>query len=154
MASHPYSPLSLQLPGYAPQILTARHILGPFFVAVAIIIVISWLLSGWPQPKLSLGERLVICWWATTGSIHMAVEGAFAAWPSFYQNTSPNIFSELWKEYSKADSRYAARDSCVVSIESVTAFVEGPLCFLIFSATGQTGITTVNKSSWPSRAGG
>ena len=35
------------------------------------------------------------------------------------------------KEYSKADSRYASRDAFVVSMEAVTAFVEGPLCWVI-----------------------
>ena len=34
------------------------------------------------------------------------------------------------REYSKADSRYASRDPFVVSMEAITAFVEGPLCFL------------------------
>jgi EXPERA (EXPanded EBP superfamily) len=35
------------------------------------------------------------------------------------------------KEYAKADSRYATRDPFTISMEAVTAFVEGPLCFLI-----------------------
>jgi hypothetical protein len=35
------------------------------------------------------------------------------------------------KEYSKADSRYATRDDFVISMEAVTAFVEGPACFAI-----------------------
>ena len=35
------------------------------------------------------------------------------------------------KEYSKADSRYASRDAFTVSMEAVTAFVEGPLCWVI-----------------------
>jgi EXPERA (EXPanded EBP superfamily) len=34
------------------------------------------------------------------------------------------------KEYTQADSRYATRDSFVISMEAVTAFVEGPACFL------------------------
>ncbi|CAI5959578.1 unnamed protein product [Closterium sp. NIES-65] len=38
------------------------------------------------------------------------------------------------KEYSKADSRYATRDGCVLSVEAVTAFIEGPACFLILYA--------------------
>lgn len=35
------------------------------------------------------------------------------------------------KEYSKADSRYATRDDFVISMEAVTAFLEGPGCLLI-----------------------
>ena len=34
------------------------------------------------------------------------------------------------KEYTQADSRYATRDSFVISMETVTAFVEGPACFV------------------------
>lgn len=32
------------------------------------------------------------------------------------------------KEYSKADSRYATRDSFIIAMEAITAFVWGPLC--------------------------
>ncbi len=35
------------------------------------------------------------------------------------------------KEYAKADSRYASRDSFTICMEAITAFVEGPLCFVI-----------------------
>lgn len=34
------------------------------------------------------------------------------------------------KEYTRADSRYATRDSFVISVEALTAFVVGPACFL------------------------
>ena len=79
---------------------------------------------------------------------------------SFYKSTSGNILMEIcalsatpaqsnvqhnsckrqrqakqrtWclgKEYAKADSRYATRDSFVISMEAVTAFLWGPLCLL------------------------
>ena len=35
------------------------------------------------------------------------------------------------KEYCRADSRYASRDPFTICMEAVTAFVEGPLCFVI-----------------------
>lgn len=34
------------------------------------------------------------------------------------------------KEYSKGDSRYAARDSCVVTVEGITVVLEGPASLL------------------------
>lgn len=34
------------------------------------------------------------------------------------------------KEYSKGDSRYAARDSAVVAVEGITAVLEGPASLL------------------------
>jgi hypothetical protein len=44
---------------------------------------------------------------------------------------TPNRRHPPGKEYAKADSRYATRDDFVISMEAVTAFVEGPGCFLI-----------------------
>lgn len=35
------------------------------------------------------------------------------------------------KEYCQADSRYATRDPFTICMEAITAFVEGPLCFVI-----------------------
>ena len=35
------------------------------------------------------------------------------------------------KEYTKADSRYASRDPFTICMEFVTAFIEGPSCFII-----------------------
>ncbi|KAK4758124.1 hypothetical protein SAY87_019425 [Trapa incisa] len=49
------------------------------------------------------------------------------------------IFTFLWgccvrqmagKEYSKGDSRYAGRDSAIVSVEGLTAVIEGPASLL------------------------
>ena len=34
------------------------------------------------------------------------------------------------KEYSKGDSRYAGRDAAVVTVEGITAVLEGPACLL------------------------
>ncbi|KAF5934861.1 hypothetical protein HYC85_025990 [Camellia sinensis] len=60
-------------------------------------------------PKLQKTDRLLMCWWLFTGLTHMILEG---------------------KEYSKGDSRYAARDSGVVAVEGITAVLEGPACLL------------------------
>ncbi|KAF6032414.1 EBP [Bugula neritina] len=40
-----------------------------------------------------------------------------------------DFLSQLWKEYALGDSRYMTKDSFTVCMESITAFVEGPLCF-------------------------
>lgn len=41
-----------------------------------------------------------------------------------------DLFGQLWKEYALSDSRYMTRDSFVVCLESVTAYLWGPLSFL------------------------
>ena len=45
------------------------------------------------------------------------------------------------KEYGKADSRYVTRDSFVINMEAVTAFVVGPMCFWSVAAM-------VHRKSW------
>ena len=42
-----------------------------------------------------------------------------------------NCNFNVGKEYSLADSRYATRDAFTICMEAVTAFIEGPLCFVI-----------------------
>lgn len=65
----------------------------------------------------------------------LAAAASTAGWvvakPSFFQDASGNYLSDTWKEYSKADSRYATRDSFIISMEAITAFVWGPLCPLV-----------------------
>jgi len=63
-----------------------------------------------------------------TGLIHFIIEGWVVIVADFYTDTSGNYLSDTWKEYSKADSRYASRDSFIISMEAVTAFAWGPLC--------------------------
>lgn len=46
-------------------------------------------------------------------------------------NTQTNAAHRPGKEYAKADSRYATRDAFVISMEAVTAFAWGPLCFVV-----------------------
>lgn len=129
-ASHPYYPVGLQLPGYSPPLLPFKVVLAIFFSASAVLFLASWVLSG-RQRHLQTVDRVIFCWFALTGVIHFVVEGAVVAFADFYKSKSSNILFEIWKEYCRADSRYASRDPFTICMEAVTAFVEGPLCFLI-----------------------
>eukprot|EP00850_Spirogloea_muscicola_P019123 SM000184S03756 [mRNA] locus=s184:35514:38303:+ [translate_table: standard] len=103
------------------------------------------------RPALGGGDRAAACWWAATGLIHGLIEGAYVLSPGFHRSASRSFFIEVcgtnkpaaavrelvvllaWpvgKEYSKADSRYVTRDSFVVAMETVTAFLEGPASLL------------------------
>ncbi|KAK9846387.1 hypothetical protein WJX81_002735 [Elliptochloris bilobata] len=68
---------------------------------------------------------------------HLVVEGFVVLNASFYKSTSGNVLMEIWKEYAKADSRYVTRDSFVISMEAVTAFLWGPLSLLSVYAIAQ-----------------
>ncbi|CAH9138694.1 unnamed protein product [Cuscuta epithymum] len=126
---HPYIPKDLKLPGFVPCFLSQLDIVGVYGVASLVVFTFMWILSG-RFPKLSKGDRLLMCWWSFTGLTHMFLEGYFVFSPDFYKKKTPIYLAEVWKEYSKGDSRYAARDSTVVSVEGITAVLEGPACLL------------------------
>ncbi|KAI3973906.1 hypothetical protein MKX01_030482 [Papaver californicum] len=95
----------------------------PLFVASFV-----WLISG-RCAKLSKIERLIMCWWAFTGLTHMILEVILFS-PEFYKDKTGHFLAEVWKEYSKGDSRYAGRDAGIVTIEGLPAVIEGPACLL------------------------
>ncbi|CAN6726794.1 unnamed protein product [Malus baccata var. baccata] len=82
------------------------------------------------SPRKSKLDRWLMCWWAFTGLTHLILEGYFAFSPEFYKDKTACYLAEVWKEYSKGDSRYAARDAGVVSVEGLTAVIEGPASLL------------------------
>ncbi|KAF5726614.1 putative 3-beta-hydroxysteroid-Delta(8) Delta(7)-isomerase [Tripterygium wilfordii] len=71
-----------------------------------------------------------MCWWAFTGLTHIILEGYFVFSPEFYKDKTANYLAEVWKEYSKGDSRYAGRDAGVVTLEGITAVLGGPASLL------------------------
>eukprot|EP00897_Mesotaenium_endlicherianum_P007467 jgi/Mesen1/6749/ME000344S06032 len=127
MASHPYYPQDIVLENFVPPAWSVPSIFGVFGAAVALIIILTWRISG-TYRGLTTTDRAVMCWWAVTGFIHLILEGAYVVSPKFYQVPADktNFLIETWKEYSKGDSRYATRNSFVVSMEAITSFVEGP----------------------------
>ncbi|KAL4858675.1 3-beta-hydroxysteroid-Delta(8) [Chlorella vulgaris] len=128
--THPYFPLDLHLPDYVPLQVDFDYILGIFFLAIVVISGSTWKLSG-RHKHLSTAERVLACWFMVTGAIHFVIEGWVVAKADFYKDASGNYLSDTWKEYSKADSRYASRDTFIIAMEAITAFLWGPLCPLL-----------------------
>nr|CAB3472583.1 unnamed protein product [Digitaria exilis] len=126
---HPYAPAELELPGFVPLQLSQGQILAPFLGTSLFVVVAVWLISGRCR-GLSKTDRLLMCWWAFTGLTHIIIEGTFVFAPSFFKKENPNYFDEVWKEYSKGDSRYVARDVATVTVEGITAVLEGPASLL------------------------
>ncbi|XP_050224939.1 probable 3-beta-hydroxysteroid-Delta(8),Delta(7)-isomerase [Mercurialis annua] len=127
--AHPYLPRDLKLPGYVPGALSQSTILSIFGASSLLIVSLVWLLSARSR-KLSNCDRLVMCWWAFTGVVHIILEGYFVFSPEFYKDNTSFYLAEVWKEYSKGDSRYAARDSAVIAVEGLTAVFAGPASLL------------------------
>ncbi|OMO88912.1 Emopamil-binding protein [Corchorus capsularis] len=80
--------------------------------------------------RVSKVDRLLMCWWAFTGLTHIILEGYFAFSPEFYKEKTGFYLAEVWKEYSKGDSRYAGRDTAIVTVEGITSVLEGPASLL------------------------
>uniref|UniRef100_A0A2P2JJ56 Uncharacterized protein MANES_12G130500 n=2 Tax=Rhizophora mucronata TaxID=61149 RepID=A0A2P2JJ56_RHIMU len=126
---HPYVPRDMELKEYVPGKLSQSTILSVYGLSSLLVISLVWLFSGRSSktPKIN---RLLMCWWAFTGLTHMILEGYFAFSPEFYKEKTGHYLAEVWKEYSKGDSRYAARDAGVVAVEGLTAVLEGPASLL------------------------
>ncbi|CAM0884773.1 unnamed protein product [Alopecurus aequalis] len=130
MAAHPYSPAGLDLPGYVPQRLSQLEIFGPCLGTSLFVLLAVWLLSGKCGSRFSRADRLLMCWWVFTGLTHLIMEGPFLFTPGFISKNDPNYFDETMKEYSKGDSRYAARDTVVITLEGITVLLGGPASLL------------------------
>ncbi|OVA01973.1 Emopamil-binding [Macleaya cordata] len=128
-SSHPYVPTDLHLPDFVPGFLSQSTILGVFGTSSLLVVSIIWIISG-RCAKISKIDRLLMCWWAFTGLTHIVLEGYFAFSPEFYKEKTACYLAEVWKEYSKGDSRYAGRDAGVVAVEGITAVLEGPASLL------------------------
>lgn len=129
MGAHPYAPADLDLPGYVPLRLSQLEILVAYIATSLFVLLAVWLVSGRCR-RLSKADRLLMCWWAFTGLTHIIIEGPFVFTPDFFTKHNPNFFDEVWKEYSKGDSRYVARDTATVTVEGITAVLEGPASLL------------------------
>ncbi|CAL8319733.1 unnamed protein product [Merluccius merluccius] len=128
---HPYWPRDLSIPSYVPNDRSMSEILTFLFSVSGGFLLATWVLSGRDGGSGQPGvwRRLAVCWFAVCGFIHGMVEG----WFSLYYHIIPadqSFLSQLWKEYSKGDSRYVIADNFTVCMETITAWLWGPLSFL------------------------
>ncbi|KAK9712273.1 hypothetical protein K7432_007248 [Basidiobolus ranarum] len=125
--SHPYYPRDLLLPHYVANTLGMDYILSVVFSTFGIILLAAGALII-KKKQVSAGDRLVFMWCVISGCIHMFLEGYFAVYHASLAGDQ-GIMGQVWKEYSKGDSRYLSSDSFVVNMERITAFIDGPLAF-------------------------
>ncbi|XP_077996993.1 3-beta-hydroxysteroid-Delta(8),Delta(7)-isomerase-like [Glandiceps talaboti] len=132
--SHPYWPRDLVIPSYVANEMNQLQLLVMVFGSFGVILVATWILSGRSKKQLALSQRLHLCWFCLCGFIHLFLEGYFSVFHDVLAGDQ-NVMSQLWKEYGKGDSRYIISDNFTVCMETITAFVEGPGCFLVVYAT-------------------
>ncbi|XP_046580252.1 3-beta-hydroxysteroid-Delta(8),Delta(7)-isomerase-like [Haliotis rubra] len=129
-AEHPYFPKDLKLPHYRPNDKGVVEILSVFFGVVGVFVVLTWVYSGTTKnPRFTITQRVVLCWFMMCGLIHTFLEGYFGVFHDVLAGDM-SFLGQVWKEYSMGDSRYMSSDAFVVSMERITAFVDGPLSFL------------------------
>nr|CAB3476633.1 unnamed protein product [Digitaria exilis] len=132
---HPYSPAELELPGFVPQQLSQAEVVAPYLGASLLVILAVWLISGrFGSRSLSKTDRLLMCWWAFTGLTHIVLEGPFLFTPDFFRKENPSYFDDLFKEYSRGDSRYVSRDTAILALEVITIGLKGPASLLAIYA--------------------
>ncbi|CAH1794632.1 unnamed protein product [Owenia fusiformis] len=127
---HPYLPSSLQLPHYEPNTKPLLEILGIFFAIVTLVLIATWLILGKMQHgRLGVLLKIKLIWLVVSGLIHMVLEGYFSV---FHRTLAgeQTLLAQMWKEYGLGDSRYIASDNFTVCMETITAFIDGPLCIL------------------------
>ncbi|KAF7069816.1 hypothetical protein CFC21_075395 [Triticum aestivum] len=139
IGGHPYSPSDIELPGFVPQQLSPLQLVVPLIGTSLLVITVIWLVSGrvlntGRSARLSKADRLIMCWWAITGLTNLIIEASFLFTRNYLTKESPSFFDEIWKEYSKADSRYASRDTTIVAIEVIAVFLRGPASLLAIYA--------------------
>uniref|UniRef100_A0A2N9FVC7 Uncharacterized protein n=1 Tax=Fagus sylvatica TaxID=28930 RepID=A0A2N9FVC7_FAGSY len=115
---HPYIPRDLKLPGFVPGVLSQSTIVGVYAVSSLLVVSLIWVLSGCYAEECRSGNGCDIFSYSWIPDLQLIVDKT-----GFY-------LAEVWKEYSKGDSRYAARDAGVVTVEGLTAVLEGPASLL------------------------
>ena len=144
---HPFSPLTVHLPNYVATTIPTVALLTIFFGGLAVIFGSIEIILKRSNPTLPNKQIRVTSWFVLCGFIHTFFEGSglfpqytldqctdyttgYFSYNSLTISSHNDIFGQLWKEYALSDSRYMTQDSFVVCMESITAFVLGPLSFL------------------------
>lgn len=137
--AHPYFPRDIVLPHYKPNESSTAEILGVFFGVAGLVTLLTWRFTC----RQTTGDRIKICWFVVCGFIHMVLEGYFCVFHATLAGRNTYL-AQMWKEYGKGDSRYVISDTFMIAMESITAVIDGPLCFF-------TAAAFVTKRFWQYR---
>ncbi|KAI1105942.1 EBP-domain-containing protein [Jackrogersella minutella] len=126
--SHPYYPLGVDIPDYAPNESPVPVLLAALGGMLGFALLGASALALKINPGLTKSNLALVCWFVMNGCLHCFFEGYFVLNHDTIAS-SQNLFAQLWKEYALSDSRYLTSDFFMLSVESITAFIWGPLCF-------------------------
>jgi len=127
---HPFYPKDLKLEGYVPNVKGHIELLVVFFGVLLLSLLGLWVIMAFRDHlKGRLGLKIKISWFFMCGLIHMVLEGYFAVYHKTLKEDK-SYLGEMWKEYSKGDSRYISADTFTVCMETITFAIDGPLAFI------------------------
>lgn len=127
---HPFYPLGVEIANYVANDMDVPTMVGSFFAAWFVLLGFTWVAVGSYKPQMKRSDKLVLIWFVLTGTIHTFFEGYFAL-NHTRMGSAQDLFGQLWKEYSMSDSRYLTSDPFVLCMESITAFMWGPLSYIV-----------------------
>lgn len=126
---HNYYPLDATIAHYAANINSVPYLLGIFFSACAALFTATYFVTTALNPSLTRAQHATIMWFVLSGTIHIFFEGFYVLHFADIGG-SQALIGQMWKEYAYSDSRYLTSNAFVLCMESVTAMLWGPGCFL------------------------
>ncbi|KAI0166111.1 Emopamil binding protein-domain-containing protein [Xylariaceae sp. FL1272] len=126
-AHNPYHPLGVHVPSYAANEAPVPVLLAVLGGTLGFTVLGAALLARNHNPGLRASGLAVFCWFVMNACLHCVFEGYFVLNHATVAS-SQSLLAQLWKEYALSDSRYLTSDLFMLSVESITVFIWGPLC--------------------------
>ncbi|KAI1180149.1 Emopamil-binding protein [Nemania sp. FL0916] len=125
--THPYYPPGVHIPAYAANEASVPVLLAALGGTLGITVLVAALIARKYNPRLDAKRLAVFCWFVMNACLHCGFEGYFVLNHTTVAS-SQTLPAQLWKEYALSDSRYLTSDFFMLSVESITVFIWGPLC--------------------------
>ncbi|KAI0816292.1 Emopamil binding protein-domain-containing protein [Xylaria sp. FL0064] len=138
--THPYHPLGVDIPAYGANEAPVPVLLAALAGTLGFTVLAAALVARKLNPRLGASGLAVFCWFLMNACLHCVFEGYFVLNHATVAS-SQSLLAQLWKEYALSDSRYLTSDSFMLSVESITVFIWGPLCLA-------NAIATARNSPW------
>ncbi|KAI1158734.1 Emopamil-binding protein [Nemania serpens] len=136
MSPHPYHPLGVHIPAYEANTTPVPVLLAALTGTLGLAVLGAALAARKFNPGLSASGLAVFCWFVMNACLHCVFEGYFVLNHATVAS-SQSLLAQLWKEYALSDSRYLTSDFFMLSVESITVFIWGPLCLANALATAR-----------------
>ncbi|CAJ2506189.1 Uu.00g003190.m01.CDS01 [Anthostomella pinea] len=136
---HPYYPLGVSIPDYLPNEAPVPVLLAALGGMLGFSLLLASVVARKANPDLGRTDLAVFCWFVMMsnragcsrpgrGKLTSSTLKGYFVLNHATVASSQNLLAQLWKEYALSDSRYLTSDVFMLSVESITAFIWGPLC--------------------------